>query len=493
MIQTYKKEIQTLFIIFIFKIVIISLLPLTGDEAYFIKWAHNLSSGYYDHPPMIGWLLYILSLISDNIVFFRLFSVITTFSISYVIYKTILLLEQNRQKALYISFIFLASPIDILLSLITNDIALVFFGSLGTLFLLKALEEKNQILNSILAGVFLGFAFLSKYFAAFLMLSLVFFLLITYKKRSLKSIVVVSLVVFVFIAQNLYFNYNSCWNNIIFNFFARTKNSHYGISNLLGYIGLLVYIMTPWGIYYLYRSKFQNSKLLKLTLSVLGLILSVFFIVSLKNKIGLHWFTLFSPFMFMLFYFVDEDKLKKLFFYNAKFTYIHIFVVMLVLLIPISTLKSTKYYPSIILFTNHQKICDVLDTYNKDEIYSFSYTTAAMLDYSCKTKISVLFSNSKYGRMDDKTVDVRKLKKDILIFNKSDIDEKRFKGVCSNIDKKELDIMGAKFYLAECKDFDYEIYKEKFLKIQNKKFYTIPDFLPIGDCYFKERYFGGER
>ena len=32
-------------------------LPLTGDEAYFWEWERHPALGYYDHPPMAGWIL----------------------------------------------------------------------------------------------------------------------------------------------------------------------------------------------------------------------------------------------------------------------------------------------------------------------------------------------------------------------------------------------------------------------------------------------------
>ena len=33
--------------------------PLTGDEAYFWEWARHPAMGYYDHPPMAGWILWV--------------------------------------------------------------------------------------------------------------------------------------------------------------------------------------------------------------------------------------------------------------------------------------------------------------------------------------------------------------------------------------------------------------------------------------------------
>ena len=35
-------------------------LPMTGDEAYFIRWGEVPDWGYYDHPPMVGWWLALL-------------------------------------------------------------------------------------------------------------------------------------------------------------------------------------------------------------------------------------------------------------------------------------------------------------------------------------------------------------------------------------------------------------------------------------------------
>ena len=32
------------------------LLPITADEAYYFSWGKQISFGYYDHPPLIGWI-----------------------------------------------------------------------------------------------------------------------------------------------------------------------------------------------------------------------------------------------------------------------------------------------------------------------------------------------------------------------------------------------------------------------------------------------------
>ena len=37
--------------------VMAALLPLSADEAYYWLWSKHLAAGYFDHPPMIAWLI----------------------------------------------------------------------------------------------------------------------------------------------------------------------------------------------------------------------------------------------------------------------------------------------------------------------------------------------------------------------------------------------------------------------------------------------------
>lgn len=491
MIKEYSKEIKIISVIFIFKLIILSFIPLTGDEAYFIKWATHLSSGYYDHPPMVGWLIYLMSFVNDNYVFFRLLSVVTTFIVAFVIYE-IGALYIDKKRAFFIALLFLASPIDILLSLFTNDVALLLFGSLGTLFLLYSFHKRRGVLFAALGGIFLGFAFLSKYFAVFLMFSLLIFIIIRYRNfKALKNVLVASNFIFIAIAQNLYFNYNSCWNNIMFNFFIRTE-SHYNFESVTNYFIMLIYLFTPWAIYFLFKDRrlFVMNDLMKLVISILSIVFGIYFIVSLKNELGLHWFILFVPYMFLLFSYLSIERLQKLFKYNALFTFIHIAILVTALLLPISLFKDAKYYSDIVYAYYPEKICSKIEEYSDDEIFTVGYTTSSMLSYACKRDIKMLFSNSKFGRYDDKLLDIRELdKKDLYLFDNREITKNSFDNVCKSVDVEIFKIKGADFYLAKCSGFDYEKYKSSYLDFQKKRYYDIPKWLPVGKCYFLDRYY----
>jgi len=495
MTQSYLREIKIVGIILLFKLLILALVPLTGDEAYFIKWAAHLSSGYYDHPPMVGWLIYLMSFVNDSYLFFRLFSFFAAIMVAHAIYH-IAKLYIDENKAYLLFLLFLASPVDILMSLFTNDIPLVLFGTLGTMFLLFSFHREKKIMYAILAGLFLGAAFLSKYFTAFLLISLLIFVFVTYRQKAIKNVLIASSIILLAIAQNLYFNYNCCWNNIMFNFFARTE-SQYNFETFSNFLLNLIYVVTPWAFYFLYKSRknFVRGEFLTLLLSILSVMFVVFFMVSLKNLMGIHWFILFIPYIFLLFGFLDEKYLHKLFKYNMIFTFMHIAILMTlglaIHLTPLSFLKSSYYYEDAVFTLKIDETCKALDkNFSDKELYTVGYTNSSMLNYYCKKDAPMIFSNSTFGRMDDKLVDARRLNnKDIYLFNNREMKESEYSNVCDSVKINTFKVEDALFYITECKGFDYAKYKTHYLDIQKGKFYTIPDFLPKGKCYFNDRYY----
>jgi len=132
-----------------------------------------------------------------------------------------------------------------------------------------------------------------------------------------------------------------------------------------------------------------------------------------------------------------------------------------------------------------------LDQYDPKKLFATGYTPAAVLSYHCKKDIKMLFNNSKFGRLDDKLLDVRTLKDQdlVLIRTKKISQTSDIAKVCQELDTQILEIDDAKFYISRCKKFDYKKYKQYYLDVQKKKFYNIPKWLPIGKCYFFNRYY----
>src|SRR3981189_3380281 len=61
--------------------------PLTFDEAYYWMWSKHLAGGYYDHPPMVAYVIRAGTMIAgDTELGVRLVSILLALPMSYAIY-----------------------------------------------------------------------------------------------------------------------------------------------------------------------------------------------------------------------------------------------------------------------------------------------------------------------------------------------------------------------------------------------------------------------
>ena len=192
--------------------------PFTGDEAYFVKWGHDLSAGYYDHTPMVGWLNHLMSYGIDDYRFYRIFSLLTTIIVSFFIYKA----APDPERGKLAAFIWWVSPSSLFLVPMLNDTALVFFGVVSYYFFYKWKNDSKN-LSVFLCGVFLGFAFLSKYLAAIIGLGYLVSVIFTRRWRLFSFLAFVFLGVLPSVVWNLLWNHQNCWNNIMFVRVRRTQ------------------------------------------------------------------------------------------------------------------------------------------------------------------------------------------------------------------------------------------------------------------------------
>jgi len=487
-----KREQALLSIFVILKLALIFAIPFSGDEAYFTTWATNLSPGYYDHPPMVGWGIYVLSLISDHYVFYRLFSFFTSVVVAILVYRLSRELVDEK-NALLVALVFFISPVSLMMSLISNDIFLMFFGVIGAFYFFLALKDKS-IPETVIAGILLGLAFLSKYFAVFLIFGLIVYALSRRDRWGIKASVIVAVTICFFILENLYYNYNNCWNNVLFNFQSRVSDSSFSLHYTSLFFATLLLLIPPHGVYLLTKNQLLNklsgdSNVLRYALLAFGPALLVFLYVSLNNQIGLHWLLLFIPFIFLLFSSLDTRKLKSLYLYNFSVSVVTGLVILSVILFHKPLLGNSKIYYQISLFTQTSRICQQLPT-GKD-IFTLNYTNNSILTYFCRgNTYHVLFDVSKYGREDDKRINIKELDgKTLTIFSMHKKEIRKISDYFDSVDIKEIEIENnPNYYLLTGRNFNYSLYREKVLTVIADKFYNIPDWLPSGQCSFKEKY-----
>ena len=160
-----------------FRLLVADSLELHFDEAYYWYWAQNPQLSYYDHPPMVAWLIWAGTAIAgDSELGVRLIGQFTTFVASWLIFDAAERLYGER-AALLAGF---GMQATLLLGagsiLMTPDAPLMFFLSLMIWALVRLCLEPEWYWWP-LAGIAGGLAMLSKYTAALTAFSVLFWML----------------------------------------------------------------------------------------------------------------------------------------------------------------------------------------------------------------------------------------------------------------------------------------------------------------------------
>ena len=274
-----QKMIVGLFLIL--KLALLILLPLTGDEAYFITWGQDVSLGYYDHPPVIGWLIYLLSFISEHYYFYRLFAFSTSIFVTCLLYRLIYPIK-GAEVALLASLVFLLSPLSLLSVILVNDIALLLFGLTGFYCFSRTLE-KDSYPGAILSGVFFGLCFLSKYLSAPMFIGILLYLIANRSRVNWKLVIVGGVVASLFVVENFVFNMQNCWNNIVFNLFSRTEGGEFKLAYTGLFLASFAFVVPPQGVYQLF--KIDRNNIAEMTRQAIYIV-ACFFCSCRQNACG---------------------------------------------------------------------------------------------------------------------------------------------------------------------------------------------------------------
>ncbi|MGC8976632.1 MAG: ArnT family glycosyltransferase [Candidatus Ratteibacteria bacterium] len=477
----------------VIKILLSYFFPLTGDEAYFIVTSKDFDFGYYEHPPMIWWLIYFFSLFGKytfHFFYYRLFTCFVTSLIGIYILK--LIKETDGEIGYLISSIFLLSPVHLFNFLITNDIPLLLFIFLSGLFFYKGIKSEKKY-HFLISGVFFGLSFLSKYFSVLYFFSLFVYVIFKKEKKLWRNFFLFAFASFPFIFINIYWNYTHCWINFFYNLVYRKKKQYFEIKNILIFFLSLSFLITPYPFYLLVKNRFYLKKIKNCFNFFLFLILiplSFLFFLSFLRKVGLHWYISFLPFSFILLKEADIEKLLKSIKYGVYFSGFLTLIIISFLLFPVEKFKNHKKYPHLIMFLRPLLLYKYIENFKHDYIFATTgYTESAIMSYYSKNNFIVFGSFSHSGREYDISFDFKEIDgKNILIFSLEDIDEGKYKDFFEEIKKEKFKIENTTFYLLFCKKFNFQKYRDKILKETYEKFYKIPEFLPKKGNFFKEKY-----
>ncbi|GAB4296406.1 MAG: hypothetical protein Kow0096_13830 [Thiohalomonadaceae bacterium] len=488
-----------LLVVTLLKLLLAAWLPLTGDEAYFFLWGKYPGWGYYDHPPMVGWWLHVLQYLGTAEWWLRLPSYAMTSFIAWAIYRW-LRAEQGEERAVLIGLLCLLAPINVVSVLISTDTPLILLSFLSALALQRALDSAGYRWF-VYAGALLGLAFLAKYFAVLLGVAYgVYLLLLRPSRRNAIGLLLLFLAVLPFAALNVWWNYYHCWDNILFNLFVRHSGSRFNWSGPLFYLLMLAYLVTPWLLWYIWQRRAALRSALArrdlfLWLWLLPLVL--FLSISFTVRIGLHWVLAFYPFLFLFLpRLLNTIQLRRSVRFMAGFSALHLVLIAAVLLMPPDVLKGRPVLYHDLIFGSHsgefwQQMRPHVDGY---ALATESYVYSAILEHRTGERFAVFGEASKYGRQDDMLTDYRALDgKDIAVLIYAGKGVENYARYFERYETREISVRGVTDVLLLGRGFRYELYRNKVLRQTQQQFYRLPGYLPLGACYFYDKYFPGEK
>ena len=463
--------------------------PMTGDEAFFYQWGVFPAWGYSDHPPMVGWLLFVLNSISDHPLSLRFFTVLMWSLIALGLVDLLRRISPYQEGVAYwLGTLFLLLPFTLLLNIVTTDTPLIFFIFLsGYCFIRGTLSDK--ILWYVGAGVFLGLALLSKYFAG--LLAIAYFVYLCRSRRGWLKLIVIALCSAPLFAITVAFNAHNCWTNVMFNMINRNENTELSLYTVGEYIVMMIYLITPWIFLKLLRS--TGMMVQRGAIVVLFLVpFILFLLLSSEKTIGLHWVLGFMPFLFLFIGTTSNaEDLRKYAKWTAWFSVPHFLFLAAIILLPTTMWKNYVLHDDIVF---HKEAKNIVAALRKDlppdgAIMARAYTPSALLSYHAGEYWPTFGEGKFHARQDDLQVDFRQYAgKPIRIFSRRAINASDLTPYFASVTVHTLEADGVTFWYADGKDFNYEIYRERILQTIADRYYRIPSFLPVYGCQFLERY-----
>ncbi len=481
-----------------FKFWLARALPMTGDEAYFIYWGVYPDYGFYDHPPMIGWILGLLLRLSHAQWVLRLPVVLLPALLAWAMLQY--LRRTDEAKAYVAALAFLLLPVNVWNVLITTDTPLVLFSFLSALCFAAALQRGSTPLFAA-AGALLGLAFLSKYFAVLLgMAYFAFVLTQPAGRRDWRGLAVAFAAMLPFAALNAWWNYNHCWANLMFNVYNRNDDAAWSLRNPLLFVLSVLYMVSPVALFQLWRGRVALRALLAAPRTRFFLLawvapFAVFALLSLLKQIGLHWLLSFVPFFFVAAALtLSAAQLRKSVVYLGVFSAIHVAAIVGASLLPMEIWKGSRLYDGIVFHVKTAELLQRLQPYaGKYEFAADGFSPAVTAAYASGRYFFVFGTASSHARQDDILTDFRTLAgKNILVLRKSPPNPGDYEPYFARVEYRQFELHGATFHLVLGQGFDYPTYRERVLRPLRDRYYRIPSYLPLGRCYFCERYFPDE-
>lgn len=490
--QARALFLKTFWATLLLKLLLAAFFPMTGDEAFFLQWGITPDWGYSDHPPMVGWWLAVLYRVSDHPLVLRSLTLGATSVIALGLVDLARRhLPPERSAAAWLAgAVYLVLPWSWMFVLVTTDTPLVFFMALSAYCFLRG-EASGRAGWFAAAGLLVGLAFLSKYFAALLGLAYAVYIL-GWQRRRWWTLPLMFACALPAIAINLAYNATHGWPNIMFNFFNRHEGTHWSLKTFATYAGMAAYLLTPWLLWQAWRAR-RVAPAYGRALTVLWLFpLLAFTLLSLRRSVGLHWVLGFVP-LFVLWCALrlEPAVLRRSWRWTLGLSLPHLALLLALLAAPLAWWQKTPFYEKLVFLREAEAVTRVLeqDLPADAVLMARAYNPAAILAYFHRQYVPVFGPGRHHARQDDQSVDFRQFDgRPLRIFSPVPVQAKEFEPYFAAVQVSPFELRGITYYRVDGQGFKYPPYRDRVLREVAERFHRLPPYLPNPRSPFCERY-----
>lgn len=187
-------------VVYLIRLMVTQLMGLMPQDAYYFFYSEEMALSYFDHPPMVAYMLRAFSLVlGTSVGAIKLTNLLVSAMALYGFYYLAQLLLSKAKARKTVLFYGVSLLITIVSVNTTPDVPLLFFWTWTLITLYQAFFEEKRWAWP-LAGLLIGLSFDSKYTALFLLFGVFVFLIASARhRRYLFSLELMMLVVCFFI------------------------------------------------------------------------------------------------------------------------------------------------------------------------------------------------------------------------------------------------------------------------------------------------------
>ncbi|MEM9361622.1 MAG: glycosyltransferase family 39 protein [Bacteroidota bacterium] len=296
--------------LFMLNLVQSSFTELIYDEAYYWYYAQNMDWGFFDHPPMVAFLIKLSSFLFDGELGVRFMSCILSVGTYLILWLTIDNTKKNEHIGVFFLLLFSTTLLNAYGFLTLPDTPLLFFTALF-LWLYKLFLEKPSYLLAISVGLVMAALMYSKYHAV---LVIVFVLLSNLKLlKDTRAWVAVGVALLCYIPHFIWlFEYD--FVSIKYHISERPNQAYSFTKFTLGYFVNLIAIfglLFFWAYQALLKTKSTSLFIKALKYLSYGFIL-FFFVSSFNRRVQTQWIVVISiPLVILTFNYILENATSR--------------------------------------------------------------------------------------------------------------------------------------------------------------------------------------